>query len=67
MKNVKGRKRKRDSQPEKTAITQPANSQLQEITRQANAENDNLLGALPEEISSTVPFASLSQSLEQIT
>ena len=56
-----------DSQPEKTAVTQPANSQLEEITEQTNAENDNLLDALPEEMSSTAPSISLTQSLEQIT
>ena len=43
------------------------NSQLEEITEQTNAENDNLLDALPEEMSSTAPSISLTQSLEQIT
>ena len=30
-----------DSHPEKTDAAQPANSQLEEITLQANTENDN--------------------------
>ena len=64
-------KRKRDDyndtdfQPEKTAVTEPANSQLEEITQPANAENGKLVGAVPEEASSTAQSVSLSQSLEQ--
>ena len=56
-----------DSHPEKTDAAQPANSQLEEITLQANTENDNLLNALPKETSCTAPSVSLSQSLEQTT
>ena len=51
----------------KTAITWPANSQLQEITQEANAENDNLLDVLPEETSSGAPSVSLTKLLEQTT
>ena len=53
---------KADSLPEKIAVTQTANSQLEEITQQANAENDNLLKVLPKETSSTAPCVSLSKN-----
>ena len=49
----------------KIAVTQPANSQLEEITQQANAENDNLLDAQSEKTNSTAPSVSLTQLLEQ--
>ena len=47
-----------DSQPEKTASTQPANSQLEEISQQTNAVNGNLLDVVQEETSSTTLFIS---------
>ena len=47
-----------DSQPEKTAITQLANSQLEEISQQTNAVNGNLLDVVQEETSSTTLFIS---------
>lgn len=53
-----------DSQQEKTAITQLAKSQLEEITHQGNTENDKLLDALPEETISTAPSILLSQLLQ---
>ena len=48
-----------DSQPEKIAVTQLANSQLKETTQQTNAENYDLLDLLPEETISTAPSVSL--------
>ena len=50
----------------KTALTQPASSQHEEIKQQANAEHDNLLDVLLEETSSTASSFALSESLEQI-
>ena len=49
----------------KTAVTLPANSQLEEITQPANTKNDNLLDALSEKTNSTAPSFSLTQLLEQ--